>query len=247
MEIGKMLNDVRSVLAPQIPVEQASRQFEGDLRSPDSLRPLQPAPAPQNNAGIGGIIGGLVGGIGNVPQNVAQDNTPPIAYLIEDNNNPNNDRYVRVTYSPTESGMVPLYVDEYRNNGQSIRYNSAKEFFDSIRRNGNYTIVSAPVDVTSPNAVKDLSDENDYYLSHATAFYDTEADGEINPEEVFSFGRTGVHGVGDRRNFRRDPGDTYAPGSSPWIYWYRDGKIRRGTRNRALVGSPVFSTNPHQI
>lgn len=247
MEIGKMLNDIRNVLAPQIPAEQASRQFEGDLRNPDSLRPLQPT-APQRNSGIGGVIGGAIGGIvGNAPQNAGQDGTPPIAYLIEDNNNPNNDRYVRVTYSPTESGMVPLYVDEYKNNGQSIRYNSAKEFFDSIKRNGNYTIVSAPVDVTSPNAVKDLSDENDYYLSHATAFYDTEADGEIDPEEVFSFARTGAPGVGDRRNFYRNPGDIHAPGSSPWIYWYRDGRIRRDTRNRALVGSPVFSTVPHQI
>lgn len=42
MEIGKMLNDIRDVLVPQIPVGQIARQFEGDLRAPNAQNPITP-------------------------------------------------------------------------------------------------------------------------------------------------------------------------------------------------------------
>lgn len=167
----------------------------------------------------------------------------PRSFLIENNKDPSKDRHIRIKYDP-ETG-APASIEELFDDGTGIGYGSAEDFYKTLDRKGDYTIVSAPIDVAGPKRIKDLSDENDYYLSGATTYYDTEVDGEIDPA-VFDFRNEGVRYMGDRRNYLRAPQLFKAEAPASYADTYRKNKIRDNTVKRAMRATSIYGTRSNQ-
>lgn len=158
------------------------------------------------------------------------------SYLIEDNNNPKNDRYVRITYD--QASGAPTSIEEFFDDNTKILYNKADDFYKTLERDAtDYTIVSAPIDVTGPSKIKELSDENDHYLSHATTFFDSASDGQLLPDAVFNYRNRGLRLFGDRRNFS---GPKELDKNSAYTDLYKKTQLERNTREKAGHAREIF-------
>lgn len=154
-------------------------------------------------------------------------------YMIEDNKNPNNDRNVKVTYS--QAG-TPLRAEEYHNDGSTTKYDTADDFFKTLDMDAtDYTIMSAPIDVFTPDKIKSLPDD---YLAGASVFFDSDAQGQLIPANVFTLENRGVMGVGDRRHYG---GWGFYPGAPTYTQNYLNVLRLRDTMGDAIFGEEDYS------
>ena len=185
----------------------------------------------------GSLIEGLFDDVRDVltPQQNEQAEPFSLHYLIEDNNDPANDRNVSILYDPYTG--APISAEEYYDNGEKIKYDTAKDLFDTINNNGNYTVISAPIDIYGPRNISALGDAT----NSATVYHDTGVDGPISPETVFNLGNYGVRAIGDRRGWGKSSaiGNMYYPGYPSFENTYRNGLLRRGARNSTLWGNDI--------
>lgn len=162
-------------------------------------------------------------------------------YMIEDNKNPKNDRNVKVTYSQAGN---PLSAEEYHNDGSVTTYNTADEFFKTLDRDAtDYTIMSAPIDVFTPDKINSLPDE---YLAGATTYFDSKTQGQLIPADVFTLENYGVWGLGDRRHYGIPYTDSegvstkYNPGYPTYTQRYLEALRNRAADNGALWGGEYY-------
>lgn len=115
-----------------------------------------------------------------------------LSYEIDDNNT-GEGKYVKVDYDMETN--APIRVFDFSSGSEPTVYEgeAMRQFFDGLKEaSDNYTVYSAPIDIT------DLSKIPKDYDERATVFYDTDAQGEFDPYSVFNFGNRGAVRFGKR-------------------------------------------------
>ena len=162
------------------------------------------------------------------------------SYIVRDNDS-GKERYLKVQHD--NDGNI-LAVKDYSKKtpttytlGEDIK-RFFKENFDMDAT--NYTVSSAPVDITDPSKIPD-----DYH-EKATVFFDSSVDGQFRPLDVFSGKNYGVQQFGDRKAKRYAARtDTNVPSFEKA---YRNAMLYNNTVNKSLydqknMASPLDTSN----
>lgn len=162
------------------------------------------------------------------------------SYIVRDNDS-GKERYLKVQHD--NDGNI-LAVKDYSKKtpttytlGEDIK-RFFKENFDMDAT--NYTVSSAPVDITDPSKIPD-----DYH-EKATVFFDSSVDGQFRPLDVFNGKNYGIRQFGDRKAKRYAARtDTNVPSFEKA---YRNAMLYNNTVNKSLydqknMASPLDTSN----
>lgn len=123
-----------------------------------------------------------------------------LSYVISDNNTGKED-YVKVIYDLDTSS--PIAITEFFDDGRKV-INTSKDniekFFNKLNSKDNYTVTSAPIDITKISEIPEEFNEG------STVYYDTDAYGKMDARDIFNL-RNGnfVNMFGNRKAKRFKP------------------------------------------
>lgn len=163
------------------------------------------------------------------------------SYVVRDNDS-GKERYLKVQHD--NDGNI-LAVKDYSSKTPTT-YTSSRDIEGFFKKNfnmdaTNYTVSSAPVDITDPSKIPD-----DYH-EKATVFFDSSVDGQFKPLDVFNGKNLGARWLGDRKAKRFSARtDTEAPS---FERAYRESiltgnTMRRGLYDRRSMESPLDAPDP---
>lgn len=146
------------------------------------------------------------------------------SYIVRDNDS-GKERYLKVQHD--NDGNI-LAVRDYSKKNPTT-YTLGRDIERFFKNNfdmdaTNYTVSSAPVDITDPSKIPD-----DYH-EKATVFFDSSVDGQFRPLDVFNGKNYGIRQFGDRKAKRYAARtDTNVPSFEKA---YREAMLYNNTMNR---------------